>query len=70
MLTGLRGVGKTVLLREFRDIATGHGWSCQHVEIGEGDNFVAQIAATARGALLDLSPGRPSCRRPQRFSGY
>jgi len=58
VLTGLRGVGKTVLLREFRDIAVGHGWSCQHVEIGEGDNFVRQIAAAARGALLDLSPGR------------
>jgi len=41
MLTGLRGVGKTVLLREFRDIAVGHGWCCQHVEIGECDDFVA-----------------------------
>ena len=69
MLTGLRGVGKTVLLREFRDIATGHGWACQHVEIGESDNFVAQIAAAARGALLDLSPGRRLVQAASRVLG-
>ena len=69
MLTGLRGVGKTVLLREFRDIAAGHGWACQHVEIGEGDNFVPQIAAAARGALLDLSPGRRLAQAASRVLG-
>ncbi|MDE0668394.1 MAG: ATP-binding protein [bacterium] len=69
VLTGLRGVGKTVLLREFRDIAAGHGWACQHIEIGEGDNFVAQIAAAARGALLDLSPTRRLAQAASRVLG-
>lgn len=69
VLTGLRGVGKTVLLREFRDIAAGRGWACQHIEIGEGDNFVAQIAAAARGALLDLSPTRRLAQAASRVLG-
>ena len=58
MLTGLRGVGKTVLLHEFRDIAAGHGWVCQGLEAGEDSPFVRQIAAVAQGALLDLTPRR------------
>lgn len=58
MLTGLRGVGKTVLLREFRDVAAGHGWVSQSLEAGEDSPFVRQIAAAAQGALLDLTPGR------------
>ena len=58
MLTGLRGVGKTVLLREFRDLAAGRGWVSQSLEAGEDSPFVRQIAAAAQGALLDLTPGR------------
>ena len=69
VLTGLRGVGKTVLLREFRDIAAGGGWACQHIEIGDGDNFLAQIAAAVRGAVLDLSPGRRFAQAASRVLG-
>ncbi len=58
MLTGLRGVGKTVLLREFREVAAGHGWVSQSLEAGEDSSFVLQIAAAAQGALLNLTPGR------------
>ena len=58
MLTGLRGVGKTVLLREFRDVAAARGWVCQHVEATEDGRFVHQIAAAIQGALLDLTPSR------------
>ena len=58
MLTGLRGVGKTVLLGEFRDIAARHGWVCQRLEVGEGSRFVHQIAAAIQDTLLDLTPGR------------
>ena len=58
MLTGLRGVGKTVLLHQFRDIAAGRGWVCQRLEVGEGSRFVHQIAAAIQGSLLDLTPSR------------
>lgn len=58
MLTGLRGVGKTVLLREFRDVAAGHGWVSQSIEAGEDSPFVHQIVAVSQGALLDLTPRR------------
>ena len=58
MLTGLRGVGKTVLLHEFRDIAAGRGWVCQRLEVGEGSRLVHQLVAAIQGALLDLTPSR------------
>ena len=58
MLTGLRGVGKTVLLREFRDIAARHGWACRSIEADEDHIFVHQIAAAVQDAVLDLTPSR------------
>lgn len=58
LLTGLRGVGKTVLLREFGRIAAGHGWIHQSLEAGEKLDFVASAATLARKALLRLSAGR------------
>ena len=69
MLTGLRGVGKTVLLREFREIATGHGWVSQSLEASEDSPFVRQIAAAAQGALLDLTPGRRLSQMASRVLG-
>jgi Cdc6-like AAA superfamily ATPase len=38
LLTGLRGVGKTVLLREFGRLAEGHRWVHHAVEIAEEKN--------------------------------
>ena len=35
MLTGLRGVGKTVLLNEFEESALSHGYFHEHIEVGE-----------------------------------
>ena len=69
MLTGLRGVGKTVLLREFHEIAAGHGWVSQSLEAGEDSPFVRQIAAAAQGALLDLTPGRRLSQMASRVLG-
>lgn len=69
MLTGLRGVGKTVLLRQFRDIAAGHGWVSQSLEAGEDSPFVRQIAAAAQGALLDITPGRRLSQLASRVLG-
>lgn len=55
LLYGLRGVGKTVLLREFQRIAEQRGWPCHPIEIAEGVNFAEEIANLARTALLRLS---------------
>ncbi len=33
LLVGLRGVGKTVLLREFEQVATGEGWQTSRVQV-------------------------------------
>lgn len=58
MLVGLRGVGKTVLLREFNAIAAQRGWVCQHYECDEGTDLAQAAARLARTAILDLSPGK------------
>ena len=58
LLTGLRGVGKTVLLGEFGRIASGHGWAHLSLEAGEDLDFVAAAATLARKALLRLSAGQ------------
>lgn len=52
LLSGLRGVGKTVLLRECERIAGGHGWESRSLEAGRGeDSLVEAVAAGARTAL-------------------
>ena len=58
LLSGLRGVGKTVLLQEFGRIAQGHQWVHQHVEATEGFELTEAMALLARNAILRLSPGR------------
>ncbi len=35
MLTGLRGVGKTVLLNEFEQLADGRGYFHEYIEVAE-----------------------------------
>lgn len=55
LLYGLRGVGKTVLLREFQRIAEERNWSCHPIEVSEGVHFAEEIANLARKALLRLS---------------
>ena len=58
MLVGLRGVGKTVLLRRFGRIAVGRGWRSQHLECVEDIDFVRAAAQLARTVILDLSVAR------------
>lgn len=54
MPTGLRGVGKTVLLNRFAEIATGEGWSRAFIEAPEGTDFRVLLAAHLRKGLLEL----------------
>jgi len=54
LVTGLRGVGKTVLLDAFAGIAIERGWFASSTEI-TGDTRLAKVVATmTREALLDL----------------
>jgi len=58
IVTGLRGVGKTVLLGEFRNIALAAGWIVGEIEIRKYDDdaFRRQVGTKTRTALLELSP--------------
>ena len=54
LLTGLRGTGKTVLLREFGRIADHHDWAHEKIEATEDLAFVEGISILVSGALLRL----------------
>lgn len=58
IITGLRGVGKTVLLGEFRKKATARKWATIDIEVSKHDNddFRKQLARECRSALLRISP--------------
>ena len=53
--SGLRGVGKTVLINELYKIAESKGIFCRHIEIEEKQDFIAQIAACAQTFLREVS---------------
>ena len=56
VVTGLRGVGKTVLLGEYRRIADEEGWVAIDSEVSKNTDFGPQMANLARRALLQVSP--------------
>ena len=56
VVTGLGGVGKTVLLGEYRRIAAEEGWVPIVAEVSKNTNFGPQMANLARRALLQVSP--------------
>lgn len=66
LLTGLRGVGKTVLLNEFGTIAKKEGWIHQHLEATEDIRIATALATVARRALLELSLKERSKERARR----
>lgn len=53
--SGLRGVGKTVLINELYTIAEEKCIFCRHIEIDEKQDFIAQIAACAKTFLREVS---------------
>lgn len=55
MLYGLRGVGKTVLLNKFEEIAENEGYITQFLEMSENDDFKKVFISYARKALLKIS---------------
>ncbi|HVY97333.1 MAG TPA: ATP-binding protein [Solirubrobacterales bacterium] len=58
ILTGLRGVGKTVLLNEFEEKCDAAGWSGETRELSEESKIAHVVAKTARKALLEMSASR------------
>jgi len=56
VVTGLRGVGKTVLLGEYQKIAAEENWVPVDAEVSKSTPFGPQMANLARRALLQTSP--------------
>lgn len=61
VLAGLRGVGKTVLLSEFRRIARSREWIVAQVEAGVGKSLREMLGEALYAPLSDLA--RPSAGR-------
>lgn len=56
LITGLRGVGKTVLLGAFRDIAESSGFKTADAEITNGTQLRPLVARLMRKVILVLDP--------------
>jgi Cdc6-like AAA superfamily ATPase len=58
IVTGLRGVGKTVLLNQFREIAADSHWEVVEFEASKYDDnrFRQAMFSQLKAALLRLSP--------------
>jgi AAA ATPase domain len=70
IVSGLRGVGKTVLLLEFESIAKEAGWTAPRpIEIKSDTDFRAELADAAYQALLDLSARKALGDRLRSFTG-
>jgi hypothetical protein len=69
MLTGLRGVGKTVLLNEFEHIAVGRGYFHEHVEVTEDGDLAVRLASAFRRILLAMDARRRIGARVARALG-
>lgn len=55
IFSGLRGVGKTVLINKLQDIAEDKGIFCRHIEIEERNDFISQIATCSQSFLRKVS---------------
>jgi hypothetical protein len=56
LIVGLRGVGKTVLLNRFAQVAVTREWIVVEHELTSAGEFLATIARLAREALLQIEP--------------
>lgn len=71
IITGLRGVGKTVLLGEFRSRAEEAGWATVEMEVAkhDDDSFRRVIGQQCRRALFAIAPAAKWKRRALRAAG-
>lgn len=66
LITGLRGVGKTVLLNEFERFAQDAGWPAETKEVGRRSSIATLTGRLARRALLQMSTRKRVGRRLRR----
>src|SRR5438094_194481 len=69
LLTGLRGVGKTVLLNEFERIADTRGFFHAHLEVAEDGRLPGRLAGALRRVLLQMDAKRRIGQRVRRALG-
>lgn len=55
IFSGVRGVGKTVLLNRLQKIAEGKGIFCKHIEVESRNDFISQIATCSQMFLREVS---------------
>lgn len=55
IFSGLRGVGKTVLINRLQKIAEEKGIFCKHLEVEERNDFISQIASCSQSFLRKIS---------------
>lgn len=53
--SGLRGVGKTVLINKLQKIAENNGIFCRHIEVETRNDFISQIATCSQMFLREVS---------------
>jgi len=66
LITGLRGVGKTVLLTTFEERARERGWRTVEAEITKNTEFGTRMAHLVRRALLAVAPRQRWSERARR----
>jgi AAA ATPase domain len=69
LLTGLRGVGKTVLLNEFERIADARGFFHAHIEVTEDGRLPGRLGGALRMVLLQMDARRRVGERARRALG-
>ena len=55
IFSGLRGVGKTVLINSLQKTAESKGIFCKHIEVETRNDFISQIAACSQAFLREVN---------------
>lgn len=55
IFSGLRGVGKTVLINKLQKTAENKGIFCKHIEVETRNDFISQIASCSQAFLREVS---------------
>lgn len=55
IFSGLRGIGKTVLINKLQKTAENKGIFCKHIEVETRNDFISQIASCSQAFLREVS---------------